>query len=43
MTATMIRPTQILEPDADTLGRYVGAVLQYRGTTLPDLYEARTR
>jgi DNA-binding FadR family transcriptional regulator len=37
----MIRPMQLLVPDTDTLGRYTGAVLRSRGTTLADLYEAR--
>lgn len=32
----------VLVPDAGTAGRYAGALLQYRGTTLADLYEART-
>src|ERR1700722_17024786 len=41
MVATMITPTQVLIPDADTAGRYACALLQYRGTTLADLYEAR--
>jgi DNA-binding FadR family transcriptional regulator len=42
MVATIIRPAQVLVPDADTAGRYACALLQYRGTTLADLYEART-
>jgi DNA-binding FadR family transcriptional regulator len=33
----------VLLPDAGTAGRYAGALLQYRGTTLADLYEARTQ
>src|ERR1700734_1259041 len=32
----------VLVPDAGAAGRYAGALLQYRGTTLADLYEART-
>ena len=32
----------VLVPDAAAAGRYAGALLQYRGTTLADLYEART-
>jgi DNA-binding FadR family transcriptional regulator len=32
----------VLVPDAGAAGRYAGALLQYRGTTLSDLYEART-
>jgi DNA-binding FadR family transcriptional regulator len=31
----------VLVPDAGAAGRYAGALLQYRGTTLADLYEAR--
>lgn len=31
----------VLVPDTDAAGRYAGALLQYRGTTLADLYEAR--
>jgi DNA-binding FadR family transcriptional regulator len=42
MVAAMIRPTQIRVPDVDPVGRYAGALLQYRGTTLADLYQART-
>jgi DNA-binding FadR family transcriptional regulator len=38
----MIRPTQVRVPDVDSVGRYTGALLQYRGTTLADLYQART-
>src|ERR1700739_3358363 len=32
----------VLVPDTAAAGRYAGALLQYRGTTLADLYEART-
>jgi len=32
----------VLVPEAGAAGRYAGALLQYRGTTLADLYEART-
>ena len=32
----------VLVPDAGAAGRYAGALLQYRGTTLADLYEARS-
>jgi DNA-binding FadR family transcriptional regulator len=32
----------VLVPDAGAAGRYAGALLQYRGTMLADLYEART-
>jgi DNA-binding FadR family transcriptional regulator len=32
----------VLVPDAGAAGRYAGALLQYRGATLADLYEART-
>jgi DNA-binding FadR family transcriptional regulator len=32
----------VLVPDTGAAGRYAGALLQYRGTTLADLYEART-
>src|ERR1700728_3921265 len=42
MVATMIRPAQVLVPDADAAGRYARTLLQYRGTTLADLYEARS-
>ncbi|MCW2947926.1 MAG: FadR family transcriptional regulator [Actinoallomurus sp.] len=31
----------VLVPDAAAVGRYVGTLLQYRGTTLADLYDAR--
>src|ERR1700678_4563061 len=31
----------VLVPDAGAAGRYACALLQYRGTTLADLYEAR--
>jgi DNA-binding FadR family transcriptional regulator len=31
----------VLVPDAGAAGRYAGALLQYRGATLADLYEAR--
>jgi DNA-binding FadR family transcriptional regulator len=52
MVVTMIRHipvrrdarsgTQVLgHDDADTAARYAGALLQYRDTTLADLYEAR--
>jgi DNA-binding FadR family transcriptional regulator len=41
MAAPMIRPRQLLVTDADTIGRYAGAMLRSRGTTLADLYEAR--
>ena len=42
MVAAMIRPAQVPVPDVDSVGRYTGALLQYRGTTLADLYQART-
>ena len=42
MVAAMIRPMQARVPDIDSVGRYAGALLQYRGTTLADLYQART-
>jgi DNA-binding FadR family transcriptional regulator len=42
MVAAMIRPTQVRVTDVDTVGRYTGALLQYRGTTLADIYQART-
>jgi DNA-binding FadR family transcriptional regulator len=42
MVAATIRPTQARVPDVDSVGRYTGALLQYRGTTLADLYQART-
>src|ERR1700744_651439 len=32
----------VLVPDAAAAGRYAGALLQYRGTTLAALYESRT-
>ncbi|HEY6791785.1 MAG TPA: GntR family transcriptional regulator [Trebonia sp.] len=32
----------VLMPDTGAAGRYAGALLQYRGTSLADLYEART-
>jgi DNA-binding FadR family transcriptional regulator len=33
----------VLVPDAAAAGRYAGTLLQYRGTTLADVYEARAR
>jgi DNA-binding FadR family transcriptional regulator len=32
----------VLVPDAAAAGRYAGTLLQYRGTTLADVYEARS-
>jgi DNA-binding FadR family transcriptional regulator len=32
---------RVLVPDVGAAGRYAGALLQYQGTTLADLYEAR--
>ncbi|MGW6360282.1 FadR/GntR family transcriptional regulator [Streptomyces sp. NPDC055092] len=32
----------VMIPDATAVGRYTGTLLQYRGTTLADLYEARS-
>jgi DNA-binding FadR family transcriptional regulator len=40
MVAAIIRPTTVLLPDA--AARYACTMLQHRGTTLTDLYEART-
>jgi DNA-binding FadR family transcriptional regulator len=42
MVAAIIRPTTVLLPDADAAARYACTMLQYRGTTLTDLHEART-
>ena len=36
------RASAVPVPDVDSVGRYTGALLQYRGTTLADLYQART-
>jgi DNA-binding FadR family transcriptional regulator len=33
---------QVLVPDIAAVGRYTGTLLQYRGTTLADLYQARS-
>jgi DNA-binding FadR family transcriptional regulator len=33
----------VLVPDATAAGHFAGALLQYRGTTLADLYQARTK
>ncbi|GGL13574.1 FadR/GntR family transcriptional regulator [Nocardia jinanensis] len=32
---------RVMLPDTGTAGRYVGTLLQYKGTTLADVYEAR--